>query len=188
MFTGIVEGKGLVQRASGGIFEIDAGALARGMKVGASLAVNGACLTLVAKKGSRLSFNVVPETLLRTGLGRLKTGDAVNLERSLKAGARVEGHFVLGHVDGAGRVLKTRAAGGGRDVLISFPKPLRKFLFEKGSVALDGVSLTLGRVTLDGFWIHLVPHTLKTTILGTWRPGISVNIEADVLAKVASRL
>src|SRR5262245_36815789 len=97
MFTGIVEGKGKVRRLAKGVLEIEAGAFARGMKLGASLAVNGACLTLVSKKGSLLAFNVVPETLRRTGLGALKAGAPVNLERPLKAGARVEGHFVLGH-------------------------------------------------------------------------------------------
>jgi riboflavin synthase len=188
MFTGVIEAKGRVRGFSGGKFELDGGALARGMKIGGSLAVNGACLTLVSKKGSRLSFNVVPETLRRTGLGRLKPGDAVNLERALRAGSRVEGHFVLGHVDGAGRVEKVRAAGNGRDFFVSFPPALRGYLFEKGSVALDGISLTLGKVTAKGFWVHLVPHTLRKTVSGAWRAGSPVNVEADVLAKLATRL
>lgn len=188
MFTGIVEAKGRVKKIAPGVLEIDAGRAAGGLRTGGSLAVNGACLTVVKKKGTRLFFDVVPETLRRTDLGRLKAGDSVNLERSLRFGARVEGHFVLGHVDGLGRVERVRRGKNGRDFFVTFPRALRPYLFEKGSVAVDGVSLTLGKVSAAGFWVHLVPHTLRSTVLGDCRPGTAVNLEADLLAKLASRL
>lgn len=188
MFTGIVEAKGIVKKISEHTLEIEVGALARGMKIGGSLAVNGACLTVVKKTARRLSFNVVPETLLRTDLGRLKSGDPVNLERALRFGSRVEGHFVLGHVDGLGRVTRIRRVKNGRDFFVTFPKALGRYFFEKGSVTIDGVSLTLGKVSSRGFWVHLVPHTLRNTVLGDCLPGTAVNLEADILAKLASRL
>ena len=188
MFTGIVEAKGRVRKISPDTLEIEAGTLARGMKIGGSLAVNGACLTVVKKTSGRLSFNVVPETLLRTDLGRLKSGDPVNLERSLRFGSRVEGHFVLGHVDGLGKIARIRRVKNGRDFFVTSPKALSRYFFEKGSVTIDGVSLTLGKVSALGFWVHLVPHTLRSTVLGDYRPGVTVNLEADILAKLASRL
>jgi riboflavin synthase len=188
MFTGIVEARGRVHKISPDTLEIEAGTLARSMRIGGSFAVNGACLTVVKKKAGRLSFNVVPETRRRTDLGRLKAGDSVNLERSLRFGSRVEGHFVLGHVDGLGKVVRVRRGKKGRDFFVTFPKKLGRYLFEKGSVAIDGVSLTLGKVTARGFWIHLVPHTLRNTVLGDYRVGTTVNLEADLLAKLASRL
>ncbi len=188
MFTGIVEAKGVVKKIKPGTLEIEAGALARGMKIGGSLAVNGACLTVVKKLSGKLSFNVVPETLKRTDLGRLKAGDPVNLERALRFGSRVEGHFVLGHVDGLGKIARIRRIKSGRDFFVAFPKALGRYFFEKGSVTIDGVSLTLGKVSARGFWVHLVPHTLRNTVLGGYRPGTTVNLEADILAKLASRL
>ncbi len=188
MFTGIVESKGRVRKISSDTLEIEAGAIARGIKIGGSLAVNGACLTVVKKTSGRLSFNVVPETLRRTDLGRLKAKDAVNLERSLRFGSRVEGHFVLGHVDGLGKVFRIRRRKNGRDLFVVYPKALGRYFVEKGSVAIDGVSLTLGKVTARGFWVYLVPHTLRNTVLGDYRLGITVNLEADLLAKLALRL
>jgi len=166
------------------VLEIEAPAVSKGLKIGGSLAVNGACLTVTGKKGSRLFFSVVEETKRRTALGRLKPGDPVNLERPLKFGQRMEGHFVLGHVDGVGEVRRVLSKGGERSFLISFPRPLTPYMVEKGSVAVDGVSLTLGKVRGGSFWIHCIPHTLRSTLFGAYRGKSKVNLEADILAKL----
>jgi len=184
MFTGIIEAAGRVRGFSGARLEIEVPRNLARLKKGASLAVNGTCLTVAGRSAGTLRFDVVAETRRRTALGILKHGDRVNLERPLKVSSRLDGHFVLGHVDGVGRVKRLTPEKKGMSALVSFPAPIRRFLVEKGSVTVDGVSLTLGKVSKPGFWIHLVPHTLKVTSLGGLKPGTRVNLEADVLAKL----
>lgn len=190
MFTGIIESLGRVRaldqagRRGAGRLEIEAPKAAGSLKKGSSLSVNGACLTVIEKKGNRLSFNLVEETQRRTALGRLRPGDWVNLERPLTYRRRIEGHFVLGHVDGVGRIVKVINKGNQRSFLIQFPKRLKRYFAEKGSVAVDGVSLTLGKVSGGRFWIHGIPYTLKSTNFRAYKISTAVNIEADILAKL----
>lgn len=188
MFTGIIEEQGLVKeltKKSPGYFrlKIKASAILKGLKIGGSVAVNGACLTAVKKEGGVVHFDVIAETLRRTTLGGLRANDRVNLERPVRSGSRFEGHFVLGHVDGVGRVERIQESRGQKDLYVSFPKVLYPYLVEKGSIALDGVSLTLGKVSRKGFWVHLVPHTLRVTTLGRRTRGSKLNLEADILLK-----
>ncbi len=189
MFTGIVEAQGIV-RSSGAKnrsleIEIEPPKISRALKIGGSLMVDGVCLTVVRKKGKRFFFNLVGETIKRSTLGSLKFGDRVHLERALKVGGRIEGHLVLGHVDGVGTVQKILKKKDEKSFLISFPKKIKPYFIEKGSVAVDGVSLTIGRVTPGGFWVHLIPHTLTKTHLGNLRFNSKVNLEADIMAKLA---
>ncbi len=191
MFTGIIEAQGLIRdfkyRKKNGVLEIEAPKISRGLKVGGSLAVNGVCLTVVKKRRHRLFFNIVSETYERTTLGTLKKGVLVNLERALKANARIEGHFVLGHVDGVGEILKVLEAKRQKSFLISFPRHLRAYLTEKGSVAVDGVGLTLGKISKNAFWVHCIPHTLKVATLGRTTVKNKVNLEADIVAKLIAK-
>lgn len=193
MFTGIIEAKGrfLAYGARGKKetrFDIDAGRLAKFMKIGGSLAVNGVCLTVVRRAGRRLRFSLLNETLRRTHLGRLKAGESVNLERPMKANARVEGHFVLGHADGEGRITAIRRGKGQKSFQIAAPAPFTGLIVEKGSVAVNGVSLTVGRVARGRFWVHCVGYTLKNTNLDDRVVGDSVNLEADALARFFTSL
>lgn len=192
MFTGIigtlgtVTGLGRLAKSTGTLLlEIDPGRLDRkGLRKGSSVAVNGACLSVVSMKGRRLCFHVVAETQKRTALGRLKSGERVHLERPLIWKGRVDGHFVSGHIDGTARIARIKARGRERDLLVRCPSALSRAIAPKGSVALDGVSLTVGKVTKDGFWVHLIPHTLKHTRFGTLRAGARVNLETDLAAKL----
>lgn len=185
MFTGIIEALGTVKNFDGETLAIEIPASWKRVQIGSSIAVHGACLTVVKQKGRRLFFNVIGETRARTVLGRLRPGDRVNLERAMRYGDRFEGHMVLGHVDGAGTIARISRSGKQTSFLVRAPKNLRKFLVEKGSVAVNGVSLTLGRVRPAGFWVHLIPHTLEVTQLGRLKMGDNVNLEADILAKLA---
>jgi riboflavin synthase len=192
MFTGIVEAMGTVAEAAdtGGSrrFSIDAGALAAGMRVGDSMAVNGVCLTAVEVEGSRVVVEAVDETLARSNLGLLGPGSPVNLERPMRADARFDGHIVQGHVDGVGTVRSITTEGASIRVWVDAPPGLRRYLAEKGSVGVDGVSLTVSGVDATGFEVVLIPHTLEVTLFGTRRPGDAVNLEADVIAKYVERL
>ncbi|MGH7198747.1 MAG: riboflavin synthase [Candidatus Omnitrophota bacterium] len=188
MFTGIVETSGIVKgwRKKPGrtpLLEIRCPALSRRVKTGGSIAVNGACLTVTKKNGSSLFFNVIGETKARTTLASLEAGDRVSLERSLKWAGRIEGHFVQGHVDGVGRVRRVLKKGAERSFLIAFPARLKPFIVEKGSVAVDGVSLTIGKTRKGAFWVHCIPHTLKSTNFVLYRAGTKVNVEADIRMK-----
>ena len=188
MFTGIVEATGRVRslKTSKGKTRLEAEAPAffcSGLKLGGSVSVSGVCLTVVEKTKQTISFDLAGETKKRSTLGRLKKNDAVNLERPLKWNGRLEGHFVLGHVDGTGRIKKIDSAGKEKSFLVGFPKNLKPFILEKGSVAIDGVSLTIGRVAKDAFWVHVIPHTLKATCFGDFKTGAAVNLEADILIK-----
>lgn len=189
MFTGIVERTGRVldcARHEGGMrLRLDTDL---GLEVGESAAVNGVCLTAVEVGEAVIGFDVVPETLARTNLGDLGSGDPVNLERSMAAADRFDGHIVQGHVDGVGVVTAVEPEGGGRRLGVSIPEGLAKYLVEKGSVTVDGVSLTVAAVGAGVFQVALIPHTLEVTVLGRRAVGDRVNLEVDVLAKYVERL
>jgi len=178
MFTGIVREVGRVSAFDGSRLVVAADTAAA---LGDSVAIDGVCLTVVEAKP--LAFDVVPETIARTTLGRLRAGDAVNVEPALRAGEPLGGHIVQGHVDGVGRVREL-----GDLVWFDAPPELLRYLVEKGSIAVDGVSLTVAAVDDRGFAVALVPHTLEATTLGALAPGDEVNLEADVLAKYVERL
>jgi riboflavin synthase len=192
MFTGIVEALGIVRSLSSGDegrrLAIEAQQIAADLVVGASIAVNGVCLTAVAVADDGFEADVVSETLRRTNLGALLSGDRVNLERPLRAEGRFDGHMVQGHVDAYGAVTKVTAEGEGRRMSVDVAPKYQHYLAEKGSIAIDGVSMTVAAVTDTGFEIALIPHTLKVTTLGLRRPGDQVNLEFDVLAKYLERL
>ena len=181
MFTGLVREVGNVVSFDEGRLVIEA---ATGGGLGDSVAVDGVCLTVVANGGGRLAFDVVPETL-----DRVKPfGDRVNLEPALRAGEPLGGHYVQGHVDGVGRVASVEPEQDGVRIRIEPPAELLRYLVEKGSVAVDGVSLTVAAVDERGFEIALIPHTLAETTLSSAGPGSPVNLEVDVLAKYVERL
>lgn len=188
MFTGIVEARGRVAAIEGGRLAVASDALARDGTVGESLAVNGVCLTVTSLREGTISFDLAEETLGRTTLGSLAPGDPVNLERPLTLLARLGGHLVQGHVDGVGTVAEVRGAGSGAEMTIGAPDGLLRYLVEKGSVAVDGVSLTVAALDGERFTVALVPHTLEATTLGVRREGDRVNLEVDVLAKYVERL
>ncbi len=186
MFTGIVEGRGKVHQIhfskSGAALTLLVPAIFTKLKTGASVSVDGVCLTVVkaAAKGTHLLvFDLVSETLKRTRFKKIKAGDILNLERPLKWNSRVDGHLVQGHVDGVARVIQKIRQGRGASFQLSAPIKFRRYLTEKGSVALNGVSLTLGKTDKRGFWIHGIPHTLKKTNMDHWRVGQKINIEVD---------
>ncbi|MCE9552790.1 MAG: riboflavin synthase [Planctomycetes bacterium] len=187
MFTGIIEALGVVQsveeRPPGRRLTIQAGNIAEGVSLGDSVAISGCCLTVVAINGSSLEFDAGPETLSRTILGRFSMGDTVNLERAVRVGDRLGGHFVSGHVDAVGTLVQRDDAKDWSTFWIQMPAPLRTQMASKGSVAVDGVSLTLVEVESDRFSVQLIPHTLAITTLGRLKVGDQVNLETDLLAK-----
>lgn len=194
MFTGLVEGRGrvtgLTPEGAGVLLVIDP---PREMQVppsaiGDSIAINGCCLTLVAVSRGSWAFQAGSETLSRTNLGQLQPGDAVNLERSLIATARLGGHFVQGHVDGVGTVDAVEREGEWTTMWFRTPPRLSRQMVSKGSVAVDGVSLTLVAVEAERFSIALIPHTLAATTLGLRNPGDAVNIETDILGKYIEKM
>lgn len=192
MFTGIVRERGTVAAIDGGEagvrLRIDAPETAAQAAVGDSVAINGVCLTVTERNGTSLSFDAVPETLSRTALGRLATGSAVNLEPALRAGEPLGGHYVQGHVDGVGRVRSIEPEGDGVRLAVETPAELLRYCVEKGSITVEGVSLTIAALRDHGFEVALIPHTLAETTLATLAPGDPVNLEADVLAKYVERL
>jgi riboflavin synthase len=192
MFTGIVRELGTVVRAvrgGGGLrLEVEAPETAAAAAVGDSVAVGGVCLTAVAAGDGRLAFDAVPETLARTALGDLAEGDAVNLEPALRAGEPLGGHILQGHVDAVGSVRSVEPEGDGRRIWLDVPAGLLRYCVEKGSIAVDGVSLTVAALDDEGLAVALIPHTLAVTTLGALAPGDAVNLEADVLAKYVERL
>jgi len=189
VFTGIVREVGTVAAVEGGAegvrLVIDAPSTASGAAVGDSIAINGCCLTVVAVEDGRFAFDAVPETLARSSLEALRAGTRVNLEPALRAGEPLGGHYVQGHVDGVGRVRSTGAEGVGKRVWFDAPQELMRYVVEKGSIAVDGVSLTVTEVDERGFSVSLIPETLERTTLGTVEPGTAVNLEVDMLAKYA---
>jgi riboflavin synthase len=194
MFTGIVEGTGRVVTlavapgGAGARLEVEAPWPAGTLAAGDSVAVDGCCLTVAAATPTGFAADLVAETLRRTALGRLAAGDRVNLERPLALGGRLGGHLVQGHVDGVARVLERQAAGEGRELRVELPEALARYVVEKGSIAVDGVSLTVAGVGQGWFAVALVPHTLATTTLGERGAGDPVHLEVDLVAKYVERL
>jgi riboflavin synthase len=192
VFTGIVRERGRVADLTGddrGIrLKIEAPATAPTVGIGDSVAVDGCCLTAVEVTDGTIAFDAVPETLRRTSLARLERGAEVNLEAALRAGDPLGGHIVQGHVDAVGHVRSVDPEGEGVRIWFDAPADLLRYCVEKGSVAVDGVSLTIAELDDDGFAVALVPHTLAETTLGSFAPGREVNLEADVVAKYVERL
>src|SRR2546423_58835 len=189
MFTGIVEELGRVREpVERRRLVIDCDLVAADSPVGASMSVNGVCLAVVENTGRSLAFELSEETLERTTLGTLAAGVPVNLERPVTLATRLGGHVVQGHVDGMGRVVDVHRNGDGADLVVAPPAGLERYLVEKGSVAVDGVSLTVASLNGATFSIALIPHTLGATTLGSARPGDSVNLEVDVIAKYVERM
>ena len=188
MFTGLVREVGVVRSLDGGRLTLEAPVTAAGAGLGDSVAIAGVCLTVVARDGSALSFDAVPETLARTSLDRLREGSRVNVEPALRAGDALGGHYVQGHVDGVGRVRSVEPEGDGARVWFDAPSGLLRYVVEKGSVAVDGTSLTVAETDDGGFAVALIPHTLEATTLGDLAPDDRVNLETDVLAKYVEKL
>ena len=189
MFTGIVKGIGMVTSVSKSksgaeiIIRVRLGKSGQGLKKGDSVCINGACLTATKLSKGEAEFEMVSETIRRTNLGRTKPGDMVNIERSLRVGDRLEGHFVLGHVDGTGVIEDIQKMSSETTIWIELDEWLTKSLVPKGSIAVDGISLTLVGIEGDRVSVSLIPHTLKVTTLGMKRRGDYVNIETDILGK-----
>jgi riboflavin synthase len=187
MFTGLIEALGTVRlldaEGAGRNLDVTEPTLAPQLAIGESVAVNGACLTVVERDHESFRFQVGPETLVRTNLGQLAVGDVVNLERSLRFSDRLGGHLVQGHVDGMGTIASRQHEGDWELVWFRCPTELAQQMISKGSVAVDGVSLTLIDVTSDSFSVALIPHTLAQTTLGRKTVGTTVNLETDLIAK-----
>ena len=189
MFTGIVEERGEVASLAAGRLVVSCRTVVRDSAVGSSIAVNGVCLTVVETMEDGLVFDLSEETFERSSMGRLSPGDPVNLERPVTLAARLGGHLVQGHVDGLGEVVAVQVADdGGTMLALRLPDSLLRYVVEKGSIAVDGVSLTVASVDDDTVRIALVPHTLAVTTLGDARPGDQLNVEVDVIAKYVQRL
>jgi len=192
MFTGIVRELGSVVAVTGGAegirLEVDAPVTVALVDVGGSVAVNGVCLTAEKVEGDRLTFHAVPETLSRSTLGELGRGAVVNLEPALRAGDPMGGHLVQGHVDGIGRVQSIEAEGEGLRVIVEATDETLRYCVEKGSITVEGVSLTIAELHDDAFGLALIPHTIAETTLSRLVPGQRVNLEVDVLAKYVERL
>ena len=192
MFTGLIEETGRVahaeERPDGRRLWIAAGLVLADAKVGDSINCSGCCLTAVAVESGRFAVEAVPETLRRTTLGDWREGTPVNLERSLRLADRLGGHLVQGHVDGVGEVRAVAAEGDGRRVTLAIPRALHRFVAEKGSLSVDGVSLTVAGLTDSGCEIAYIPHTLAVTSAGGYAPGTRVNLEVDLLARYLARM
>ena len=192
MCTGLIREVGRVAAIDGGAdgvrLTIEAPETARGAQLGDSVALSGVCLTVVDRTDGRLAFEAVPETLARSSLQTLEPGSRVNVEPALRAGEPLGGHYVQGHVDGVGEVRSVAPEGDGRRIWVDAPLELMRYVVEKGSVAVEGTSLTVAALDDRGFAVALIPHTLGETTLGDLEAGDRVNLEADVLAKYVERL
>lgn len=188
MFTGIISGLGTVVEWRPGHLAIAAPDLVEGLGIGASMAVSGVCLTVVALEGDTFFADVVPETRRRTNLGLLQPGQPVNLEPPLRADQGLDGHLVQGHVDGTAPVLEVTPVEQGVLVRIELPPALAGYVAEKGSIAVDGMSLTVAAVDDRSFTVALIPHTLEVTVAGAYRSRTVVNLEVDVVARYVQRL
>jgi riboflavin synthase len=190
MFTGIIEGLGNIvsfdkktNNRSAAKMKINIGKIAKGLKIGDSVAINGVCLTAISISKGITEFEMVGETIKKTNLGSLECGDKVNIERSLKIGERLEGHFVLGHVDGIGVISKIEKQSNQIQIWVKLPKELSKHIIKKGSITVDGISLTVVDVLKDQFSVSIIPHTMQITNLSYKKVGDKVNIETDILGK-----
>jgi riboflavin synthase len=192
MFTGIVEEAGIVEKIRSGKrsteLTVRAPKIGRALRVGNSVAINGACLTVVASRGGVLKFDVLDETLRRTNLEFVQHGSFVNLERPLRADARLDGHFVLGHVDARGEVRRFEQQGKDYVLDVGAPASVMRYIVGKGSIAVDGISLTVAGVGRNWFRIWIIPHTRDVTNLQACREGDRVNLEADILGKYVDQL
>ena len=192
MFTGLIRERGRVVSSDGGAegvrLVVRAPETAAAAAVGDSVAVAGVCLTAVAVAADTIAFDAVPESLARSSLGDLVPGDDVNLEPAIRAGEPLGGHFVQGHVDAVGHVRSVEPEGGGGRMWIEAPADVLRYCVEKGSIAVEGVSLTIAALAEDAFAVALVPHTLAVTTLGSLAPGDPVNLEVDLLAKYLEKL
>jgi riboflavin synthase len=192
VFTGIIECAGVVEqvgvRDDGARLVVNAPAVAEEARVGDSVAVNGCCLTIVENRDGRLTFDAVAETLRRTNLGELGVGERVNLERPLRADGRFDGHIVQGHVDGTAALESVTEEGNSRRLRFNAGPEILRYVVEKGSIAVDGISLTVAALGADWFEVAIIPHTWQVTNLGTKGAGSTVNIEVDILAKYVERL
>ena len=188
MFTGIVEEVGSVVDISDNGMTVRAEKVMSDLKLGDSIAVNGACLTAVSLSGSEFSVDLSPETMRRTSLGDLSAGGSVNLERALSASDRMGGHIVQGHVDGTGRITSTKEDGDSIIFRVRTPARLMPYIVEKGFIAVDGISLTVVKVATSSFTLAVIPYTLRNTNLETLSVGARVNLEADILAKYVENL
>lgn len=191
MFTGLIEEQGRVAimsaSADGARLGVESSLTSR-LERGDSVAVDGVCVTVVGRAGALFEADIVARTLAATTLGNLRRGDVVNLERALSLGDRLGGHFVTGHVDGVGEVVATEQHGAGREVLVRIPSSLRRFVAARGSVAIDGISLTVASIENDAIRIALIPETLSATKAGRYASGTAVNVEVDVLARYIDAL
>lgn len=191
MFTGIIEGLGIITtiKAMGLAkrFIIDADFILEKTRVGDSIAVNGACLTVVGISGKRFEVDLSPETLSKTTFGRVKTGERINIERALKLSDRVDGHLVSGHIDGRGIIKQREALGNSIRITVAVPEALLRYMIPKGSVAVDGISLTINRCGENSFDVSIIPHTAKLTTIGFKKNGDSINIETDMVGKYIER-
>ena len=192
MFTGIVEELGTVRRvlpgARAGKIVIGARKVLEDVHIGDSIAVNGVCLTVVAATSDEFTADVMPETLRKSGLGTLKAGDPVDLERAMAANGRFGGHIVSGHIDGVGRIVETRPEENAVIVTISAPPEILALIVEKGSIAIDGISLTVASLSRTTFSVSLIPHTAAQTVLLKKRAGDVVNLENDIVGKYVQKL
>ncbi len=188
MFTGIVEELGTVRCIGSGHIKVAACQVLDALQVGDSIAVNGICLTVTAFDDKGFQADVMPETIRRTSLSQLRQGSVVNLERALTLSSRLGGHIVSGHIDGVGEIISFTEEKNALLMKIAAPAAILRYIVEKGSVALDGISLTVAGVTAEGFSVSLIPHTRKVTDLRDKKPGDSINIENDVVGKYIERL
>ena len=187
MFTGIIEEVGTVRKIGGGTLAIDAAKVIEDVHLGDSIAVNGVCLTVTSFDREHFEADVMPETVRRTSFAKLRKGSPVNLERALTLASRLGGHIVSGHIDGVGMVTDLRREGNALLLKVAASPALLRGIVEKGSVAIDGVSLTVAGVSRGAFTVSVIPHTLSQTTLGERRPGDAVNLETDVIGKYVER-
>ena len=192
MFTGLIEEKGILldklPTGDGFKFTIKANKIIDDLEIGSSISVNGCCLTVVEKTMDSFSVDTIEETLKKTNLGILKQGDKVNLERPLRADARLGGHFVLGHIDTIGKIENIEELSNSHWMIISFKKEFKRYLIYVGSIAIDGVSMTIAELIGDTFSVGIIPHTWKETIFAEKKIGDTVNLEFDVLGKYVERI
>jgi len=192
MFTGLIEDTGHIvaftRHSEAGVLTIATLLPLAEISLGDSVAVNGACLTVTAKENGTLCFDVSPESISRTTVGGLKSGSRVNLERALRLGDRLGGHIVSGHIDCCGRLTRAENRSGNHQLQFSLPSEHARYLVEKGSVTIDGISLTVNSVSRDGFAVNIIPHTYSRTTLEHIRVGDQVNLETDIIGKYVERL